>query len=53
MPKSYYDILGVDKFSTLKEIKDAYIKKSLAFHPANNPNPKPEDPTFQEIAEAY
>ena len=53
MTKTYYDILGIDRTATLKEIKDAYIEKSLALHPVNNPNPNPEDPTFKEISEAY
>lgn len=51
--KDYYAILGVDKNATDKQLKSAYRKLSLKFHPDRNPNNKEAEEKFKEISEAY
>lgn len=52
--KDYYNILGVKKDSTLEEIKKAYRKLAIKYHPDKNPNNKKEsEEKFKEAAEAY
>jgi len=48
----YYQILGVDKTATSKEIKSAYRKLARKFHPDLNPNDKDAKKNFQQINEA-
>ncbi len=50
--RDYYDILGVTKNSSATEIKSAYRKMALQFHPDRNKAPDAED-KFKEINEAY
>lgn len=52
MGKNYYQILGVDRKATEQDIKKAYKKMALKFHPDKNKDPDAED-KFKEIAEAY
>jgi len=52
MPKNYYDILGVSNQATEPEIKKAYRKLSLQYHPDRNPDDSAKS-RFQEISEAY
>lgn len=51
--RDYYDILGVDKSSDEKEIKKAYRKIALKYHPDRNPDDKEAEEKFKEAAEAY
>ncbi|MEF8879244.1 MAG: molecular chaperone DnaJ [Candidatus Thermoplasmatota archaeon] len=50
--KDYYDILGVDKDASKSEIKKAYRKLALKYHPDKNPSDEAEE-KFKEISEAY
>jgi molecular chaperone DnaJ len=53
MDTEYYDILGIDRNATKEEIKKAYRKKAIEYHPDKNPdNPEAED-KFKKAAEAY
>jgi len=49
----YYKILGVSKTSTADEIKKAYRKLALKFHPDKNPDNKEAEEKFKKISEAY
>jgi molecular chaperone DnaJ len=51
--RDYYDILGVSKSSTAEEIKKAYRKKAIKYHPDKNPDNKEAEEKFKEAAEAY
>lgn len=51
--RDYYDILGVGKNADEQEIKKAYRKIALKFHPDKNPDNKEAEEKFKEAAEAY
>jgi molecular chaperone DnaJ len=51
--RDYYDVLGVKKDASADEIKKAYRKKALLFHPDKNPGDKEAEEKFKEAAEAY
>lgn len=53
MSKDYYKILGVKKDATKDEIKNAFRKMSVRWHPDKNPNNKEAEEKFKDIAEAY
>jgi len=50
--RDYYTVLGLERGATQEEIKKAYRKLALRFHPDKNKDPGAEE-TFKEIAEAY
>ncbi len=51
--RDYYEVLGVDKTATADEIKKAYKKKAIQYHPDRNPDNKEAEEKFKEAAEAY
>jgi molecular chaperone DnaJ len=51
--KDFYQLLGVTKSSTPDEIKKAYRKLAMQYHPDKNPNNKKAEDKFKEISEAY
>ena len=54
MPKNYYEILEVNRDASPEEIKNAYRKLALKWHPDKNPNKKEEaEEKMKEIGEAY
>lgn len=52
MGKDYYSILGIEKGASEDDIKKAYRKQALKWHPDKNKSPHAEE-KFKEIAEAY
>ena len=52
-PADYYQLLGVNKTATPAEIKRAYRKLAVKYHPDKNPGSKEAEDRFKEINEAY
>ena len=51
--EDFYDILGITKNASPEEIKKAYRKMALKYHPDKNPNDKAAEEKFKLAAEAY
>ncbi|MBQ8502615.1 MAG: molecular chaperone DnaJ [Bacteroides sp.] len=51
--RDYYEVLGVEKNASADEIKKAYRKKAIQYHPDKNPGDKEAEDKFKEAAEAY
>ena len=51
--RDYYDVLGVDKSSSADQIKSAYRKLAIKFHPDKNKGDKAAEEKFKEASEAY
>ena len=53
MKEDYYEILGISKSASVTEIKKAYRKKALEYHPDKNPGDAKAEEMFKKSAEAY
>ena len=51
--RDYYEVLGVSKNATAEELKKAYRKLAIQYHPDRNPGDKEAEEKFKEAAEAY
>ena len=51
--RDYYEVLGVERGASADEIKKAYRKAALKYHPDKNPGDKEAEEKFKEAAEAY
>jgi molecular chaperone DnaJ len=51
--RDYYEVLGIEKNSSADEIKKAYRKQAIRFHPDKNPGDASAEEKFKEAAEAY
>ena len=52
-PRDYYDVLGVSKTASDAEVKKAYRKLAMKYHPDKNPDDAAAEERFKEASEAY
>ena len=52
MKEDFYEILGISKGASANEIKKAYRKKAIEFHPDKNPGDKEAEANFKKAAES-
>src|SRR5258708_2221988 len=53
MAKDYYELLGVSRTASADEMKKAYRKLAMQYHPDKNPGDKEAEKKFKEISHAY
>ena len=53
MKRDYYEVLGVSKSATTEELKKAFKRLAIKYHPDKNPGNKEAEDKFKEAAEAY
>lgn len=53
MPRDYYEVLGVEKTADASDIKKAYRKAALKYHPDRNPDDPEAETKFKEVSDAY
>ena len=51
--RDYYDVLGIQKSASPGELKSAYRKLAVKYHPDKNPDDKAAEDKFKEASEAY
>ena len=51
--RDYYDVLGINKSASPEDIKSAYRKLAVKYHPDKNPGDKAAEDKFKEASEAY
>ena len=51
--RDHYDVAGVNKSATPQELKSAYRKLAVKYHPDKNPGDKGAEDKFKEASEAY
>src|SRR6056297_373554 len=51
--RDYYEVLGIGRDASAEEIKKAYRKLAVKFHPDKNPGDKDSEEKFKEVSEAY
>ena len=53
MAEDYYKILGVEKSASEEDVKKAYRKLAMKYHPDRNPGNKQAEEKFKKLSEAY